>query len=119
MISHPEAEERMTYGIKVHILDKKSMMVEAIIMSNIHDHDYFSIISKRGQPKVNKIKINNLTQVSFDKERGLFGNKNENHEHFLTLFMLAESINLVFDTRPDLEAFLIFINVILLDDVDG
>jgi hypothetical protein len=109
----------MAYGIKVHFLDKKSKIQEGMIMSNINDPEYFVIISRRSHPKIMKIRINNLTHVSFDKSRGQFGTHSKEYDHFITLFMLAETVDLVFANRPDLEAFLLSISVILLDEFDG
>jgi hypothetical protein len=109
----------MSYGIKADYLDKAGRTHQAIIMNSLHDQESFLIISKNSDPQIIKIRINNLTQVSFDKTRGSFKASSKEYDHFITLFMLAESIDLIFYTRPDLESFLIFIYFIMMDEYEG
>jgi hypothetical protein len=109
----------MSYGIKIHILDRQGKPMEGIVMTTPNDEGSFNLISKKNVPNLLKLKIHSLTQVSFDKARGNFKTIKKEFEHFITLFMVSDNHNLIFHSRPDLEAFLIFINWILTDDLEG
>jgi hypothetical protein len=82
--------------------------VEAVIMLDCHDKNYFILLNKNAKSsKTKRIKIQMINQISLDATRGNFQHlQTEELRNFVSLFLTAESLDLLFFEKKDLDSFL-------------
>ncbi len=104
-LSSDECYEKLSYGIKVKTVYKKSVLKESILLLDPRIPSMLMFIDRKIN-KIRRLKIHDITQISFDQERSGIANQS----NFLSIFLREENYNIIFERISDLNALLFILS---------